>query len=205
MLGDAGTPSAPPPFMPAGRRMAAAMWCAPSPAAATGGRMWHVAVEMAEAREMGMRQRPFPWRYCMAVPMSSSISLATCCSVIASPSLPGAAPPPRPCTHRWSQSERRPARSGDGGRVRRGGQPRHFAVRHAGHCGVAVAISCGAEKFVHIPLIPSGAGKVEGTETSLTVHIPPLRVREKLKVEREAACHLRGHVGHERRDGSGAT
>lgn len=36
---------------------------------------------MALAREMGMRQRPFPCRYCMADPMSSSISFATWCSV----------------------------------------------------------------------------------------------------------------------------
>lgn len=42
---------------------------------------WHVAVEMAVASEMGMRQRPLPWRYCMAEPMSSSMSLATWCSV----------------------------------------------------------------------------------------------------------------------------
>jgi hypothetical protein len=91
MLGEAGTAAASP-FM----RMAAAMWCA---AVATGGRMWHVvAVEMAEARETGMRHRPFPCRYCMAVPVSSSISLATCCSVTARPSLPAAAPPPLPCT-----------------------------------------------------------------------------------------------------------
>lgn len=41
----------------------------------------HVAVEMAVANEIGMRHNPFPWRYCMAVPMSSSISLATWCSV----------------------------------------------------------------------------------------------------------------------------
>lgn len=38
-------------------------------------------VEMAVAREIGMRQRPFPCKYCMADPMSSSISLATWCSV----------------------------------------------------------------------------------------------------------------------------
>uniref|UniRef100_A0A0A9GXD8 Uncharacterized protein n=1 Tax=Arundo donax TaxID=35708 RepID=A0A0A9GXD8_ARUDO len=36
---------------------------------------------MAEAREIGIRQSPLPCRYCMAVPMSSSINLATCCSV----------------------------------------------------------------------------------------------------------------------------
>ena len=36
---------------------------------------------MAVAREMGMRQRPLPWRYCMAEPMSSSMSFATWCSV----------------------------------------------------------------------------------------------------------------------------
>lgn len=41
-----------------------------------------VEVEMAVAKEMGMRQRPFPCKYCMAVPISSSISFATCCSVI---------------------------------------------------------------------------------------------------------------------------
>jgi hypothetical protein len=50
-----------------------------------------VAEEMAEAREMGMRQRPFPCRYCMAVPMSSSIIFATCCSVTRIP-----VPPPPP-------------------------------------------------------------------------------------------------------------
>ena len=44
---------------------------------------WHVALEMAVAREIGIRQRPFPCRYCMADPMSSSISFATCCSVVA--------------------------------------------------------------------------------------------------------------------------
>ena len=42
---------------------------------------WHVAVEIAVAREMGMRQRPLPCKYCMAEPMSSSMSLATWCSV----------------------------------------------------------------------------------------------------------------------------
>lgn len=42
---------------------------------------WQVAVEMAVAREIGMRQRPLPWRYCMADPMSSSMSFATWCSV----------------------------------------------------------------------------------------------------------------------------
>ncbi|PWZ25743.1 hypothetical protein Zm00014a_012192 [Zea mays] len=36
---------------------------------------------MAEAKEIGIRHSPLPCRYCMAVPMSSSISLATCCSV----------------------------------------------------------------------------------------------------------------------------
>ena len=40
-----------------------------------------MAVEIAVAREIGMRQRPFPCKYCMAEPMSSSISLATWCSV----------------------------------------------------------------------------------------------------------------------------
>uniref|UniRef100_A0A453KXG2 Uncharacterized protein n=1 Tax=Aegilops tauschii subsp. strangulata TaxID=200361 RepID=A0A453KXG2_AEGTS len=97
MLGDAGTPPSPTPM-----RIAALMCCAAvkgPPAAAAGGRSWHVAEEMAEARETGMRQRPFPCRYCMAAPMSSSISLATCCSVTVRPSLPSAAPaaaPPRP-------------------------------------------------------------------------------------------------------------
>ena len=38
---------------------------------------------MAVAREIGMRQRPFPCRYCIAEPMSCSISLATWCSVTA--------------------------------------------------------------------------------------------------------------------------
>ena len=41
-----------------------------------------VAVEMVVAKDMGMRQRPLPCRYCMADPMSSSISFATWCSVI---------------------------------------------------------------------------------------------------------------------------
>uniref|UniRef100_A0A453KXB8 Uncharacterized protein n=1 Tax=Aegilops tauschii subsp. strangulata TaxID=200361 RepID=A0A453KXB8_AEGTS len=111
MLGDAGTPPSPTPM-----RIAALMCCAAvkgPPAAAAGGRSWHVAEEMAEARETGMRQRPFPCRYCMAAPMSSSISLATCCSVTVRPSLPSAAPaaaPPRPCKHKhkhtrtWSVS-----------------------------------------------------------------------------------------------------
>ncbi|GER46986.1 transcription factor jumonji (jmjC)domain-containing protein [Striga asiatica] len=45
-----------------------------------------VAVEMAVASEIGMRQRPLPCRYCMAEPMSSSISFATCCSVMVVPS-----------------------------------------------------------------------------------------------------------------------
>uniref|UniRef100_J3LHZ7 Uncharacterized protein n=1 Tax=Oryza brachyantha TaxID=4533 RepID=J3LHZ7_ORYBR len=36
---------------------------------------------MAEAREIGIRHSPLPCRYCMAEPMSSSISFATCCSV----------------------------------------------------------------------------------------------------------------------------
>lgn len=40
-----------------------------------------MAVEIAVAREMGMRQRPLPCKYCMAEPMSSSMSLATWCSV----------------------------------------------------------------------------------------------------------------------------
>lgn len=68
---------------------------------------WHVAVEIAVAREMGMRQRPFPWRYCMAEPMSSSISFATWCSVTIRVSLEDAvwlrwAPPLPPPA--WIQS-----------------------------------------------------------------------------------------------------
>jgi hypothetical protein len=67
-------------------------------AAAVGGRTGgrgrsdadEVAEEMADAREMGMRQRPLPCRYCMAVPMSSSIIFATWFSVTRSP------PPPLP-------------------------------------------------------------------------------------------------------------
>lgn len=43
--------------------------------------LWHVAVEIAVASEMGIKQSPFPCKYCMAEPMSSSISLATWCSV----------------------------------------------------------------------------------------------------------------------------
>lgn len=43
---------------------------------------WHVEVEIAVAKEIGIRHKPFPWRYCMADPISSSISLATWCSVI---------------------------------------------------------------------------------------------------------------------------
>lgn len=70
-----------------------------------------VAVDIAEASEMGMRQSPFACKYCMAVPMSSSINFATCCSVIAklfssllvvvvepTTPLPLLAPPP-PCKH----------------------------------------------------------------------------------------------------------
>lgn len=45
------------------------------------GEGWQVAVEMAVARDIGMRQRPLPCKYCMAEPMSSSMSLATWCSV----------------------------------------------------------------------------------------------------------------------------
>ena len=40
-----------------------------------------VEVEIAVAREIGIRHRPLPCKYCMAEPMSSSISLATWCSV----------------------------------------------------------------------------------------------------------------------------
>lgn len=49
--------------------------------------LWHVAVEIAVAREIGMRQRPLPCKYCMADPMSSSMSFATWCSVIVRDSL----------------------------------------------------------------------------------------------------------------------
>lgn len=41
----------------------------------------HVAVEMAVAKEIGIRHKPLPWRYCMAEPISSSINFATWCSV----------------------------------------------------------------------------------------------------------------------------
>lgn len=37
--------------------------------------------KMAEARDMGMMQSALDWRNCIAAPTSSSISLATCCSV----------------------------------------------------------------------------------------------------------------------------
>lgn len=57
-------------------------------------RGWHVAVEMAEAREIGIRQSPFPCRYCIAEPMSSSISFATWCSVAVRLSFADAAPLP---------------------------------------------------------------------------------------------------------------
>ena len=43
--------------------------------------LWHVAVEIAVASEMGMRQSPLPCKYCMAEPISSSINFATWCSV----------------------------------------------------------------------------------------------------------------------------
>lgn len=42
---------------------------------------WHVAVDMAVASDIGIRHRPFPCKYCIAEPMSSSISFATWCSV----------------------------------------------------------------------------------------------------------------------------
>lgn len=37
--------------------------------------------KIAEASEMGMMQSALDWRNCIAAPTSSSISLATCCSV----------------------------------------------------------------------------------------------------------------------------
>lgn len=40
-----------------------------------------MAVEIAVASEMGMRQSPLPCKYCMAEPISSSINFATWCSV----------------------------------------------------------------------------------------------------------------------------
>lgn len=40
-----------------------------------------VEVEIAVAREIGIRHSPLPCRYCIAEPMSSSISFATWCSV----------------------------------------------------------------------------------------------------------------------------
>jgi len=43
--------------------------------------LWQVAVEIAVASEMGIKQSPFPCKYCMAEPISSSINLATWCSV----------------------------------------------------------------------------------------------------------------------------
>lgn len=54
-----------------------------------------MADEMAEAKEIGIRQSPLPCRYCIAVPMSSSINLATCCSVTFRP-LPPFSPLPPP-------------------------------------------------------------------------------------------------------------
>lgn len=41
-----------------------------------------MAVEIAVAKEIGIRHKPFPCKYCMADPISSSISFATWCSVI---------------------------------------------------------------------------------------------------------------------------
>lgn len=38
-------------------------------------------VKIADASDMGIMQRALDWRNCMAAPTSSSISLATCCSV----------------------------------------------------------------------------------------------------------------------------
>lgn len=53
----------------------------PAPPPVRGRSDEEVAEEMAVAREIGIRHSPFPCRYCMAEPMSSSISFATCCSV----------------------------------------------------------------------------------------------------------------------------
>lgn len=128
MLGEAGTePSA---FRP-GRcpRMAAAAaaaalswwWCAaaaaaPSPAgnccaaATTGGRRWHVAEEMADAREIGMRQRPFPagtaWR-CPCPPPSAWPPAAPSPSGYRSPP----PPPPPPVLRRSPRRRLAPARA----------------------------------------------------------------------------------------------
>lgn len=81
----------------------------PPPFEVAVGRRWHVVAEIAVAREMGMRQRPLPCKYCMAEPMSSSISFTTWCSVTVKASLVDGAPvevrptaPPVPLD--WLQS-----------------------------------------------------------------------------------------------------
>lgn len=69
-----------------------------------------VAEEIAEAREMGIKQRPFPCRYCIAEPMPSSSNFATWCSAAARPSLllPGVpAPHDLPNPPLWCQHARR--------------------------------------------------------------------------------------------------
>lgn len=79
-----------------------AVWVGPSDGLWTLG--WD---EMAVASEMGMRQRPFPCRYCMAEPMSSSIILATWCSVTVRPSLDDAVCAPfmlRPIPLAWKNN-----------------------------------------------------------------------------------------------------
>lgn len=103
MLGDDG-PSAPPPPPwggGGGPRMSGLGPRGPGTAAAAegegDGRGWQVAEEMAEARDIGIRQRPFPCRYCIADPMSSSISFATWCSVTVKLSPPPPLPPLPPC------------------------------------------------------------------------------------------------------------
>lgn len=75
-LGEAGGPSPPGP-------RAAGLW---GRAGALLGRL-DVAEDIVVASDMGMRQRPLPCRYCMADPMSSSMSLATWFSATIRPSL----------------------------------------------------------------------------------------------------------------------
>lgn len=87
-LGDEGPPSPP--------QLDARSWLAVVAVEVRWLLVWHVEVEMAVAREMGMRQRPLPCRYCMAEPMSSSISFATWCSVTVMLSFVDAVCAPRP-------------------------------------------------------------------------------------------------------------
>lgn len=61
-------------------------------------REWLEVDDIAVAREMGIKQSPFPWRYCIADPMSSSISFATLCSVDLRLSLDDPVPFPFPFT-----------------------------------------------------------------------------------------------------------